>query len=237
MKFICLFLFYSIISTLVANAQIKILGEGRCEGTQITQADIDSLFIKAPDITWIEIAYIDTTLTFPDFKQLEILAIQSEVLQSMVFPDTLLTLGLIDFTTRNLTQLKEPVAPKLFQCSLHANLSNLPQFLCTSEELTLVDIKNYSVISWPDCLEERFINGDFDLSSCLIYDGIDGEVVSKIVSPDNAPDEWLEDADDMTDEEFKEFQKEMRKSERRIKLIRNAGRFVLAGVLFLIWKG
>lgn len=117
------------------NAQIKFLGEGRCEGTQITQADIDSLFITAPDITWIDIAYIDATLTIPDFKQLEILGIQSEVLQSILFPDTLLTLELIDFTTRNLTQLKEPVAPKLFQCSLHANLSNLPQFLCTSEEL------------------------------------------------------------------------------------------------------
>lgn len=236
MKFICLFLFYSIISTFVANAQIKFLGEGRCEGTQITQADIDSLFITAPDITWIDIAYIDSTLTIPDFKQLEILGIQSEVLQSILFPDTLLTLELIDFTTRNLTQLKEPVAPKLFQCSLHANLSNLPPFLCTSEELTLVDIKNYSVISWPDCLEERFINGDFELSSCIIYDGIDGEIVSKIVSPDNAPDEWLEDADDMTDEEFKEFQKEMRKSGRRIKFIRNAGRFVLAGGVFFLLK-
>ena len=236
MKIIHLLLLNSFFSTLVANAQIKFLGEGRCEGTQITQADIDSLFITAPDITWIEIAYLDSTLIFPGFQKLEILSIQSEVLQSMVFPDTLLALGLIDFTTRNLTQLKDPVAPKLYQCSLRANLSNLPQFLCTSEELTLVDIKNYSVISWPDCLEERFINGDFDLSSCLIYDGIDGEVVSKIVSPDNAPDEWLEDADDMTDEEFKEFQKEMRKSERRFKLIRIAGRFVLAGTVFFILK-
>ena len=97
-------------------------------------------------------------------------------------PDTLFELGLIDFNLPSLSTFKEPVAPNLYQMTLYTNLSSLPQLICTSEELTLVDIKNYKDISWPECMEERFVNGKFQLSSCEIFNGKDGPTVAKIVS-------------------------------------------------------
>lgn len=236
MKLRYLLLLNSFFLALLVQAQIKFLGEGRCEGTQITQADLDLLFVNAPDITWLDIKYTDSTLLLPHFKNLDILAIHSETLRSLVLPDALLKLSLIDFDLPNLTHFVEPIAPNLFQLTLYASLSSIPNLVCSSEQLTLLAIKNYQVIEWPQCMEDRFLNGQFNLSSCEIIDGLDGQTVSKIVSPDNTPDEWLESSDDISDEELKEFQKKMRKSERRIKLIRTAGRFVLAGTVFLILK-
>jgi hypothetical protein len=86
-------------------------------------------------------------------------------------------------------------------------------------------------------MEERFVNGPFELSSCEILDAKDGNTISKIVSPDNVDDEWLEASDDMSQEELEEFLKyeDIGKSKLRIGLIRRASGILLAGVVFLIW--
>lgn len=210
--------------------------EGEYSGNNITQADLDILFVNDPNLYWLNFDYKDTSLIIPDFKKLAILAIQSEELQTIVFPDTLLELGLIDFNLPSLTTLSEPVLPNLYQLTLYANLSSLPQLICTSEGLTLVDIKNYKDISWPECMEDRFLNGPFELSSCEIFDGKEGPTVSKIVSPDTAPDEWLESSDDMSEEELEDLQKGMQRTGRMIAVIRRATGLALAGVVFLILK-
>ena len=222
--------------SLLTHAQFTQEEKGQYTGQNITQADLDILFVNDPDLYWLDFDYKDTLLSLPYFKKLTILAIKSDVLQTIVLPDTLLALELIDWNTPQLKNLNEAITPNLFQLTLFANLPSIPMFVCNSEQLTLVDIKNYREIVWPECMEERFENEKFVSSSCEVIDGFGGETIAKIVSPDNATDEWLEDSDDMTDEELKEFQKEMRKSVRRIKFIRNAGRFVLAGVVFLIIK-
>jgi hypothetical protein len=236
MKFIYLALFSSLFLSVIGRAQFVQEIEGEYFGKNITQTDLDILFVNNPNLYWLNFDYKDTSLIIPDFKKLAILAIQSEVLQTMVFPDTLLELGLIDFNLPSLTTLSEPVLPNLYQLTLYANLSSLPQLICTSEGLTLVDIKNYKDISWPECMEDRFLNGPFELSSCEIFDGKDGPTVSKIVSPDNAPDEWLESSDDMSEEELEDLQKGMQRSGRMITVIRRATGFALAGIVFLILK-
>jgi hypothetical protein len=236
MKFIYLALFSSLFLSVIGRAQFVQEIEGEYFGKNITQTDLDILFVNNPNLYWLNFDYKDTSLIIPDFKKLAILAIQSEVLQTMVFPDTLLELGLIDFNLPSLTTLSEPVLPNLYQLTLYANLSSLPQLICTSEGLTLVDIKNYKDISWPECMEDRFLNGPFELSSCEIFDGKDGPTVSKIVSPDNAPDEWLESSDDMSEEELEDLQKGMQRTGRMIAVIRRATGFALAGIVFLILK-
>ena len=210
--------------------------EGEYSGNNITQADLDILFVNDPNLYWLNFDYKDTSLIIPDFKKLAILAIQSEELQTIVFPDTLLELGLIDFNLPSLTTLSEPVLPNLYQLTLYANLSSLPQLICTSEGLTLVDIKNYKDISWPECMEDRFLNGPFELSSCEIFDGKEGPTVSKIVSPDTAPEEWLESSDDMSEEELEDLQKGMQRTGRMITVIRRATGLAFAGIVFLILK-
>ena len=219
------------------QAQFIETDEGKYFGSDISQADLDLLFATNPNLDWLVFDYKDTNLTFPNFKTLDILAIESEVLQKIVFPDTILELGLIDFNIPSLTSITEPVAPNLFQITLYASLDSLPNFICTSPELSLVDIKNYKDIMWPDCMEERFVNGPFELSSCEILDAKDGNTISKIVSPDNVDDEWLEASDDMSQEELEEFLKyeDIGKSKLRIGLIRRASGILLAGVVFLIW--
>jgi hypothetical protein len=219
------------------QAQFIETDEGKYFGSDISQADLDLLFVTNPNLDWLVFDYKDTNLTFPNFKTLDILAIESEVLRKIVFPDTILELGLIDFNIPSLTSITEPVAPNLFQITLYASLDSLPNFICTSPELSLVDIKNYKDIMWPDCMEERFVNGPFELSSCEILDAKDGNTISKIVSPDKVEDEWLEASDDMSQEELEEFLKyeNFGKSKLRIGLIRRASGILLAGVVFLIW--
>lgn len=239
MKFIYLALFNTLFLSVIGRAQFIQSEEGEYDGTNISQADLDILFVNDPNLTWLNFDYKDSSLILPDFKKLNILAIQSEVLQSLVFPDTLLELGLIDFNIPSLRSIVEPVAPNLFQLSLYASLDSFPDFICTAPELTLVDIKNFKDISWPDCMQERFVNGPFEISTCEILDGKDGPTVSKIMSPDNAPDEWLESSDDMSPEELEEFEKDMKKmqkSARRIGLLRRSSSFLLVGIVFLIWK-
>ena len=235
MKFIYLALFNTFFLSVIGRAQFIESEEGQYDGTNISQADLDILFVNDPNLSWLNFDYKDTFLLLPNFKKLEILAIQSEVLQTMVFPDTLLELGLIDFNLPSLTNFIEPVAPNLFQLSLYASLDSLPKFICTAPELTLVDIKNFKVITWPECMEERFVNGPFEISTCEILDGKDGPIVSKIASPDNT-DEWLEGSDDMSPEEFEKEMKNMQKSARRIGLLRRSSSFLLVGIVFLIWK-
>jgi hypothetical protein len=221
------------------QAQFLDLGEGRFEGKNISQTDLNLLFINYPNLAWLDFDYKDSVLLLPDFKKLEVLAIKSEVLARIVFPDTLASLSLIDFHLPQLSTIDEPNAevPKLFQLTLYAKLNNLPNFICTAPELRLVDIKNYKDIMWPDCMEARFVNGPFELSSCEILDSKDGNTISKIVSPDNVKDEWLEASDDMSPEELEEFMKyeDIGKSARRIGLLRRASGILLAGVVFLIW--
>lgn len=237
MKFIYLALFNFLFLSVIGRAQFVQETEGEYFGKNISQADLDILFVNDPNLYWLNFDYKDTSLIIPDFKKLAILAIKSEVLQTMVLPDSILELGLIDFDLPSLSTLSETVAPNLYQMTLYANLSSLPQFICASEGLTLVDIKNYNDdISWPECLEDRFLNGPFELSSCEIFDGKDGPTVSKIVSPDTAPDEWLESSDDMSQEELEDLQKGMQRTGRMITVIRRATGLALAGVVFLILK-
>jgi hypothetical protein len=237
MKYIFLLLLCGLFQVQL-KAQFIETDEGKYFGSNISQADLDLLFVNNPNLDWLDFDYKDTTLTLPNFKTLDILAIQSEVLQKIVFPDTILELGLIDFNIPSLTSITEPVAPNLFQITLYASLDSLPNFICTAPELSLVDIKNYKEIMWPDCMEKRFINGPFELSSCEILDAKDGNTISKIVSPDKVDDEWLEASDDMSQEELEEFLKyeNIGKSKLRIGLLRRASGILLAGVVFLIWK-
>jgi hypothetical protein len=236
MKFIYLTLFATFFLSALGRAQFIETDEGKYFGSDISQADLDILFANNPNLDWLAFDYKDTTLTLPNFKTLDILAIESEVLQKIVFPDTLFELGLIDFNIPSLTSITEPVTPNLFQITLYASLDSLPDFICTAPELSLVDIKNYKDIMWPDCMEERFVNGPFELSSCEILDAKDGNTISKIVSPDNVKDEWLEASDDMSPEEFEEDMKKMKRSARLIGLLRRSSGVLLAGVVFLIWK-
>lgn len=236
MKYIFLLLLCGLFQVQL-QAQFIETDEGKYFGSNISQADLDLLFVNNPNLDWLDFDYKDTTLTLPNFKTLDILAIQSEVLQKIVFPDTILELGLIDFNIPSLTSITEPVAPNLFQITLYASLDSLPNFICTAPELSLVDIKNYKDIIWPDCMEERFVNGPFELSSCEILDAKDGNTISKIVSPDNVNDEWLETSDDLSQEELEELQKDIKKSARRITIFKRSLGFVLAGIFFLIWVG
>lgn len=229
MKYIFLLLLCGLFQVQL-KAQFIETDEGKYFGSNISQADLDLLFVNNPNLDWLDFDYKDTTLTLPNFKTLDILAIQSEVLQKIVFPDTILELGLIDFNIPSLTSITEPVAPNLFQITLYASLDSLPNFICTSSELRLVDIKNYKDITWPDCMEERFLNGPFELSSCEILDGKDGKYSRKIISPDKVEGEV-----DLSVEDYVELQKSMKKSARRIGIIRRASGFLLAGVVFLIW--
>jgi hypothetical protein len=231
MKYIFLLLLCGLFQVQL-QAQFIETDEGKYFGSNISQADLDLLFVNNPNLDWLDFDYKDTTLTLPNFKTLDILAIQSEVLQKIVFPDTILELGLIDFNIPSLTSITEPVAPNLFQITLYASLDSLPNFICTAPELSLVDIKNYKDIMWPDCMEERFVNGPFELSSCEILDAKDGNTISKIVSPDKVEGEV-----DLSVEDYVELQKSMKKSARRIGIIRRASGILLAGVVFLIWVG
>lgn len=207
---------------------------GQFEGQNIHQTDIDSLFKSNPGITWLEITYVDSSLQLPAFQALGIFSLQSETLRELTFTDSLPKLELIDLTAPELRIFNEIPLPYLVQLSLKAQLDHLPDFICTAPELMFVDIENYTEIRWPDCMEERFKNGDFELSRCEIYPAIDSESRSSIATLDGN-EEWNEDADDMSFEDMEEFQKEMKKSARRIGIIRRASGFLLAGVVFLIW--
>ena len=219
------------------QAQIIQTEPGQYEGQNTRQTDIDSLFQSNPNITWLDIHYVGNSLVLPAFQKLDIFAIRSESLHELTFKDSLPELELIDLTTPELRIFNEIPLPNLFQLTIKAQLDSLPNFICTAPELRLVDIKNYKDIMWPDCMEERFVNGPFELSSCEILDAKDGNTISKIVSPDNVNDEWLETSDDLSQEDYVEFQKSIKKSARRITIFKRSLGFFLAGIFFLIWVG
>jgi hypothetical protein len=208
---------------------------GQFEGQNIQQTDIDSLFKSNPGITWLEIHYVDSTLQLPALKALSIFSLRSETLRELTLTDSLPKLELIDLITPELRIFNEIPLPYLVQLSLKAQLNHLPDFICTAPELMFVDIENYTEIRWPDCMEERFENGDFELSRCEVYPAIDSESRSSIATLDGN-EEWNEDADDMSQEEFEEDMKKMKRSARLIGLLRRSSDFLLAGVVFLIWK-
>jgi hypothetical protein len=216
------------------QAQIIQTEPGQYEGKHIHQADIDSLFKSSPGITWLEVEYVDSTLQLPAFQALGILSIQSATLRELTFKDSLPQLELIDLTAPELRIFNEIPLPYLVQLSLKAQLNHLPDFICTAPELMFVDIENYTEISWPDCMEERFENGDFELSRCEIYPAIDSESTFSIATFDSNNEE-LEGEVDLSVEDYEELQKSMKKSARRIGIIRRASGFLLAGVVFLIW--
>jgi hypothetical protein len=236
MKYILFLLLLSSIFRVQVQAQIIQTEPDQYEGQNTRQTDIDSLFQSNPNITWLDIHYVGNSLVLPAFQKLDIFAIRSESLHELTFKDSLPELELIDLTTPELRIFNEIPLPNLFQLTIKAQLDSLPNFICTAPELTLVDIINYKDITWPDCMEDRFLNGPFELSSCEILDGKDGNTISKIISPDQ-PDEWLEDSDDMSPEEFEELQKDIKKSARRITIFKRSLGFVLAGIFFLIWVG
>jgi hypothetical protein len=238
MKNTLFLLFFGLIISQL-QAQIIQTEPGQFEGENMHQTDIDSLFQSNPNITWLDIHYVGNSLVLPAFQKLDIFAIRSESLYELTFKDSLPELELIDLTTPELRIFNEIPLPNLFQLTIKAQLDSLPNFICTAPELRLVDIKNYKDIMWPDCLEDRFVNGPFELSSCEILNAKDGNTISKIVSPDNAEDEWLEASDDMSPEELEEFMKyeDIGKSERRITIFKRSLGFVLAGIFFLIWVG
>lgn len=224
------FTLYCLAIALQLQAQFIQTESGQFEGQNIHQTDIDSLFISNPGLTWLEIHYVDSTLQLPALKALSIFSLHSATLRELTFTDSLPKLQLIDLTTPELRIFNEIPLPNLFQITLYASLDSLPNFICTSSELRLVDIKNYKDITWPDCMEERFLNGPFELSSCEILDGKDGKYSRKIISPDKVEGEV-----DLSVEDYVELQKSMKKSARRIGIIRRASGFLLAGVVFLIW--
>jgi hypothetical protein len=228
------FTLYCLAIALQLQAQFIQTESGQFEGQNIHQTDIDSLFKSNPGLTWLEIHYVDSTLQLPTFQALSIFSLHSATLRELTFTDSLPKLELIDLTAPELRIFNEIPLPNLFQITLYASLDSLPNFICTAPELSLVDIKNYKDIMWPDCMEERFENGDFELSRCEIYPAIDSESRSSIATLDSN-EEWNEDADDMSEEDFEDIQKEMKKSARRIGIIRRASGFLLAGVVFLIW--
>ncbi len=230
------FTLYCLAIALQLQAQFIQTESGQFEGQNIHQTDIDSLFISNPGLTWLEIHYVDSTLQLPALKALSIFSLRSETLRELTLTDSLPKLQLIDLTTPELRIFNEIPLPNLFQITLYASLDSLPNFICTAPELSLVDIKNYKDIMWPDCMEERFENGDFELSRCEIYPAIDSESRSSIATLDSN-EEWNEDADDMNFEDMEEFQKEMKKSARRITIFKRSLGFVLAGIFFLIWVG
>lgn len=231
------FTLYCLAIALQLKAQIIQTEPDQYEGQNTRQKDIDSLFQSNPNITWLELHYVDSTLQLPSFKALGIFSLHSETLRELTFKDSLPELELIDLTTPELRIFNEIPLPNLFQLTIKAQLDSLPNFICTAPELRLVDIKNYKDIMWPDCMEERFVNGPFELSSCEILDAKDGNTISKIVSPDNVNDEWLETSDDLSQEELEELQKDIKKSARRITIFKRSLGFVLAGIFFLIWVG
>jgi hypothetical protein len=218
------------------SAQITEERPGWYNGSNVHQKDIDSLFKVNPKAEELSITYLDSTLILPNFTELDILGIRSETLQNLQLPGLMPNLGLLDLYTPKLHAISAVQTPELFELMIHAQLDSMPAFLCTSPELTLVSITNYKAIPIPQCLDSIFKGGQLEWSSLEFLDGKDGNTISKIVSPDNAPDEWLEDSDDMSPEEYEEDMKKMKRSARLISFIRRSSGVLLAGVVFLIWK-
>lgn len=222
-------LFICLCGALNLNAQFTEDIKGEFSGINITQADLDLLFTQAPDLYMLDIDYKGQSLVLPNFQKIEILAIRSDSLNHLILPDTLPTLRLIDFDMPMLRSLGEPILPKLNQLTLLAKLDYLPSFLCNCEELELVDLTNMKYTPVDTCFEQRFHNGDFNYSTCLILNETD--ILKEIYSPGI---DVQYPSENYSEEEYDDVQ--LKRARRRLQIIKKTGGFVLAGVLFLLLK-
>ncbi len=224
-------LFIFLWGALNLSAQFTENIKGEFFGTNITQADLELLFTQAPDLYMLDIDFKGQSLVLPNFQKLEILAIRSDSLNHLILPDTLPSLGLIDFDMPLLSSLSEPILPKLNQLTLLAKLDSLPSFLCNSEELELVDLTNLKDTPIDSCFEQRFHNGDFNYSMCIILNETD--ILKDIYSPPGIDQQYP--SENNSEEEYDDLM-DISKTWRRIQIIKKASGFVLAGVLFLLLK-
>ena len=140
---------------------------------------------KIPNKSWLSLdfEYVDSILVLPNFKNLEILSIESQVLKKLIFVDTLPLLAIIDLNTPSLDSITTVAVPELYQLSLKANLKTLPSFICEANNLNHVSIENYTSVSEPQCWEER-IENQFEYSTLEIYDHYEGELIGmKAIQP------------------------------------------------------
>lgn len=231
------FLFLCLWFTYQVSAQINQTFESEYEGQNISQEDLNILFHQNPNLSLLNIHTNEKSLVLPDFKELIILSITSDSLSQLSLPDTLLQLELIDFQLPKLSSLNDAVLPNLYELIMKASLSSCPNFYCNSLDLTLVSIENYKKTPVDSCFYGRFYNGDFELSDCKVLDGIDGEIVWNFYTPDDEhPDGWSNEKDPLDNMELEDLEKKLKKTGRKLKVIRYAGRFVFAGIIFLIIK-
>ncbi len=232
-KFLILCLWFSF----QVSAQINQTFESEYEGQDISQEDLDILYHQNPKLSLLNIQTNEKSLVLPDFKELNILSITSDSLTQLTLPDTLLQLGLIDFQLPKLNSLNDAVLPNLYELMISASLSSFPNFYCNSSTLTLVSIKNFQKVPIDTCFSERFYNGDFELSDCMVVDEDNQEILLNLFTQDDEyPDAWSNEEDPLNNMELKDLEKKIKKTGRKLKVIRFAGRFVFAGIIFLIIK-
>ena len=218
--------------SLIAFGQFT-LSEGYFTGKNIHQKDIDDFFSSKQntqqELLSLDFEYVDSILVLPNFKNLEILSIESQVLKKLIFVDTLPLLAIIDLNTPSLESITTVAVPELFQLSLKANLKTLPSFICEANNLNHVSIENYTSVSEPQCWEER-IENQFEYSTLEIYDHYEGELIYESNSADF---ESMEDDYEDYDIELEGYDKKML---RRVTIFRRSIGFFFSGLLFLIWK-
>ena len=203
------------------------------DGKNIHQKDMDDFFSSIQNTQQelsLDFEYVDSILVLPNFKNLNFLTIESQVLKKLIFADSLPLVGVIELNTPSLESISTVVVPELYSLSLKANLKTFPSFICEANHLNHVTIENYSSISQPDCWEER-IENQFEYSTLEIYDQFEGELIYESKSPDI---EFMEGDEDYSDEV--EIYNSANKINRRIQLIRRGVGIVLgAGIFFIVW--
>ena len=218
--------------SLIAFGQFT-LSEGYFTGKNIHQKDIDDFFSSKQntqqELLSLDFEYVDSILVLPNFKNLEILSIESQVLKKLIFVDSLPLLAIIDLNTPSLDSITTVAVPELFQLSLKANLKTLPSFICEANNLNHVSIENYTSVSEPQCWEER-IENQFEYSTLEIYDHFEGELIYESNSADF---EFMGADDEDYDIELEGYDKKML---RRVTIFRRSIGFFFSGLLFLIWK-
>ncbi len=205
------------------------LSEGYFTGKNIHQKDIDEFFSGKQNTQQeqlnLDFEYVDSILVLPGFKNLDILAIESQVLRKLIFADSLPLVGVIELNTPSLDSITNVAVPELFQLSLKANLKTFPSFICEANNLKHVSIENYSLVSEPQCWEERIQNHQFEYSTLEIYDHYHGELIYESNSADF---ESMEDDYDIEGYD--------NKLQRRITIARRSFGVLFSGLLFLIWR-
>jgi hypothetical protein len=211
------------------QAQIIQTEPGHFEGNNVHQKDIDSLFKMTTDVTWLAISYSDSTLVLPAFQKLNILGINAVSLRQLRLSGALPELELLDLNSPYLTKFEEKPLPQLYQLTLNAQLDSIPNFVCKSPELSLVDISINKVIEIQDCVDQRFADNTFKLSKLELLDQVGGKHIYGMESHSEeeevAVDDFFNDGD---------WELTFEKENRRIKLIQVGLRVALVGVILLI---